>query len=55
MSEQCKKLTALGFKATYIGKDSAETNDIINGEYDFIYASPEQLVGDVKWRGAQLG
>uniref|UniRef100_A0A8W8NL50 DNA 3'-5' helicase n=1 Tax=Magallana gigas TaxID=29159 RepID=A0A8W8NL50_MAGGI len=50
MSEQCKKLTALGFKATYIGKDSAETNDIINGEYDFIYASPEQLVGDMKWR-----
>ncbi|XP_062604417.1 uncharacterized protein LOC134266202 [Saccostrea cucullata] len=49
MSEQCKKLTALGFKASYIGKDSSENSDLINGEYDFIFASPEQLVGDLKW------
>ena len=50
MTEQCKKLSALGFRATYIGKDVSETDDLINGHFDFVYTSPEQLVGDLKWR-----
>lgn len=50
MTEQCKKLSALGFRATYIGKDVSETDDLINGDFDFVYTSPEQLVGDLKWR-----
>ena len=50
MSEQCKKLVELGFSATYIGKDHTEDEKIINCDYDFLYGSPEQLVGDMKWR-----
>ena len=52
MSEQCKKLTALGFTASYIGRDSclSEIDSILRCEMDFIYASPEQLVGEMKWR-----
>ena len=50
MSEQCKKLEGLGFNATYIGKDSSEKDLIEKAEFDFIYGSPEQFVGDLKWR-----
>lgn len=50
MSEQCKKLEGLGFNATYIGKDSSENDLIEKAEFDFIYGSPEQFVGDLKWR-----
>ena len=50
MSEQCKTLTALGFTASYIGRDSSEIDSILRCEMDFIYASPEQLVGEMKWR-----
>jgi superfamily II DNA helicase RecQ len=50
MSEQCKKLEGLDFNATYIGKDSSENDLIEKAEFDFIYGSPEQFVGDLKWR-----
>lgn len=50
MSEQCKKLTEHGFKSTYIGRDSSENENIENGFFDFVFASPEQLLGNVKWR-----
>lgn len=45
-----KKLNKIGFKATYLGKDSAENEKIEQGSYDFIFGSPEMFVGNQKWR-----
>ncbi|XP_033730565.1 ATP-dependent DNA helicase RecQ-like [Pecten maximus] len=50
MKEQTDRLRNLGFKATYIGKDLAEEEYIINGEFNFVFGSPEALVGERKWR-----
>ncbi|VDI74708.1 ATP-dependent DNA helicase RecQ [Mytilus galloprovincialis] len=50
MSEQSEKLQKLGFKATYIGKNVSENEVIEQGKYDFVFGSPEVLVGDTKWR-----
>lgn len=50
MSEHCSKLERLGFRATYIGKDHSEMENIKRGLYDFVFGSPEILVGDVTWR-----
>ena len=50
MKEQCSKLNKLGFNATYIGKDASESDRIIRGLFEFLFGSPEQLVGEVKWR-----
>lgn len=50
MSEQSEKLQKLGFKATYIGKNVSENEAIEQGKYDFVFGSPEVLVGDTKWR-----
>jgi ATP-dependent DNA helicase RecQ len=50
MKEQCEYLTSLGFKATFIGRDPNEESDILSGMHDFIYSSPESLLGVQKWR-----
>jgi ATP-dependent DNA helicase RecQ len=50
MKEQCSKLNKLGFNATYIGKDASESDQIIRGHFKFLFGSPEQLLGEVKWR-----
>ena len=50
MKEQTERLVNLRFKATYIGKDADEDNDIIDGQFDFVFGSPEAIVGDDKWK-----
>uniref|UniRef100_A0A8W8P2K3 Helicase ATP-binding domain-containing protein n=1 Tax=Magallana gigas TaxID=29159 RepID=A0A8W8P2K3_MAGGI len=50
MKEQTQRLCKLGFKATYIGRDPTEDDAIIEGIFKSIFASPEALVGDRKWR-----
>ena len=50
MDEQCKKLKSLGFKATYIGFDHNEDNNIVSGNYDFVFSSPEQLLETGRFR-----
>lgn len=50
MKEQTQRLCKLGFKATYIGRDPTEDDAINEGIFKFIFASPEALVGDRKWR-----
>jgi hypothetical protein len=47
-------LEGLGFNATYIEKDSSEKDLIEKAEFDFIYGSPEQFVGDLKWHSVLL-
>ena len=44
MKEQSAYLTSLGFRSTYIGKDKDEEADILNGNFDFLFASPESLL-----------
>ena len=50
MKEQCSKLNKLGCNATYIGKEASESDQIIRGHFEFLFGSPEQLIGEVKWR-----
>ncbi|KAK3106296.1 hypothetical protein FSP39_017283 [Pinctada imbricata] len=49
MKEQTERLNKFGFKATYIGRDGCEEEDILNGRFDFIFGSPESVVGEKKW------
>jgi replicative superfamily II helicase len=42
MKEHCEKL---GYKATYIGKDSDEDIVLRSGEFNFAYGRPEDLLG----------
>lgn len=50
MTEQCRKLQNVDLKATYIGKDQAENEAIENAQFDFVFGSPESVLGNSKWR-----
>ncbi|XP_041357539.1 Bloom syndrome protein homolog [Gigantopelta aegis] len=50
MSDQCRKLTELDFRATYILKDVSETEAIQRGYFEFVFGSPEMLVSITEWR-----
>uniref|UniRef100_A0A8W8JAS0 Helicase ATP-binding domain-containing protein n=1 Tax=Magallana gigas TaxID=29159 RepID=A0A8W8JAS0_MAGGI len=39
----------------YIGKDGKESDSIKRGEYDFLFSSPEAVVGNPEWRAMLLG
>ncbi|KAK3108745.1 hypothetical protein FSP39_014687 [Pinctada imbricata] len=50
MKEQVEKLNSNGLRATHIGKDIGENEEIINGQFSYLFGSPESFVGDSKWR-----
>jgi ATP-dependent DNA helicase RecQ len=50
MKEQTERLCKLGFSSTYIGRDPEDEGKVLEGGYQFIFGSPESLVGDTKWR-----
>ncbi|XP_052678559.1 uncharacterized protein LOC128159483 [Crassostrea angulata] len=50
MKEQCEYLKSCDFTSTYIGRDSSEDIDIINGNFQFLFASPESILSVNKWR-----
>lgn len=50
MKEQVEKLNKFGLSATYIGKNSEEIERIETGQYEFVFGSPERLVGESRWR-----
>ena len=50
MKEQCDFLNSIGFRATYIGRDSDETDSILEGVHEFLFTSPESLLGVARWR-----
>lgn len=53
MQDQCDRLSKIpGIKAIYKGGCSQTDEDIESGSFDFLFASPETLVGDQKWRVA---
>ncbi|KAJ8310854.1 hypothetical protein KUTeg_012719 [Tegillarca granosa] len=54
MKEQVIFLNAMGFSATYIGRDKKENVGIEDGKFTFVFSSPEILLGDQKWRNVML-
>ena len=48
IKEQPDYLCRLGFSATYVGKDSKEVDDIRMGDFDYIFSSPEAIVGNAE-------
>lgn len=46
MKQQVEKLNKFGLSATYIGKNSEEIERIETGQYEFVFGSPERLVGE---------
>ena len=49
MTEQVERLQQLGYRATYIRAET-DRESVMNGYYQFLFSSPETLVGDPKWR-----
>ena len=50
MDEQCRKLSDLEFRATYLGLDTSQNEFIENGDFDFVFGSPESFLNQKKWR-----
>ncbi|XP_061184850.1 ATP-dependent DNA helicase RecQ-like [Saccostrea echinata] len=51
MREQVEKLNNFGLAATYIRKNVEENERIEAGQYDFVFGSPERLVGERRGEG----
>ena len=45
MREQCDYLSAAGFSATYIGQYRDDEKAVLNGDFQFVYTSPENIQG----------
>ena len=43
--QSCHVLNSTGLSATYIGKNEAEMADIRQGKFQFVFATPEAIVG----------
>jgi ATP-dependent DNA helicase RecQ len=51
MKEQVERLSNLGYRAVYID-GSTDVGRVSSGYYNFVFGSPEVLVGEAKWRDA---
>ena len=51
MKEQSDYLKSIGFTATYIGESDDHDHDILEGNYQFLFSSPESILSVTKWRG----
>ncbi len=49
MEEKVQRLTSLGFTAVHVS-DNTDLQDVIDCKYTFLFASPERLLGEGKWR-----
>ncbi|XP_048771753.2 uncharacterized protein LOC125677677 [Ostrea edulis] len=49
MKEQVERLSSLGYRAVHL-EGSTDVESVMNGYYNFIFGSPEVLVGETKWR-----
>lgn len=50
MTEQVAMLNALGLAAACVGRNVEETDGILSGKYQYIYSSPEHILGNSQWR-----
>lgn len=44
-------MSSLGYKAVYV-EVSTDVERVTSGYYNFVFVSPEVLVGEAKWRDA---
>lgn len=50
MKNQCERLSLIPcVKAVYLGGDCRDSS-VERGEFDYLFAAPETLVGDQHWR-----
>ena len=52
MEDQVKLLNEKGLSAARAGENTVTDEKICNGEYSFVYGSPETFVGNAFWRKA---
>ena len=50
INEQCDYLKSLGFKACRLGASTSTDELIKQGQYSFVFGSPEVIVGDSSFR-----
>ena len=50
MSQSVDKMRVAGWHATYIGRDYNEDDGILNGHYEYVFASAESVLSLEKWR-----
>lgn len=50
MKEQTERLQKFGFSAICVGDKDSNDPKLTKMEYDFVFGSPEALLGDKKWR-----
>ena len=50
MKEQVAYLSSLGFTAGYIGQDKVTPDRVKEGHFDFVFGTPESMVGNDSWR-----
>lgn len=53
ISEQIERLNKLGYRAVQISIDT-DRAVVTNGYFQFVFWSPEYLVGDDKWRDVSV-
>ena len=49
MKEQVEKLRSVGYRATTLSTET-DKDAVINGYYQFVFGSPEMLIGNGDWR-----
>ena len=49
MSQSVEKMRDAGWRATYIGRDCNEYNGILNGHYEYVFASAESVLSLEKY------
>jgi ATP-dependent DNA helicase RecQ len=54
MEQQATRLTELGYKATYIGRNSDDNGGIKQCEFTYLFSSPEHLLASNEWRSMLL-
>ena len=50
MKEQCEYMKKAGITAAILGKDEDDDEAMLACDVQYVFASPEHLLGDAKWR-----
>ena len=50
MEEQCAFMKKAGIKAVMLGSNEEDNQAVLKQEVEYVFASPELLLGDAAWR-----
>ena len=50
IQDQVKSMGEKGFEGVHIGSNVGTAEDILSGEYEILFFSPENLLTDIEWR-----